>query len=72
MILLIIKELLIALRNAIKTHHSLYLKRNILHKNISKNNIIITNLNEINDFIEMLIDLNFAKVLNSERNNVQH
>ena len=64
--------MLIALRNTIKAHRSLYLKKNILYKNVLKNNIIIINLDEIDNFSEILIDLNFAKVLDSERNNVQH
>ena len=59
-------------RNAIKAHRFLYLKKNILHKNISKNNIIITHSNKINDFAEMLIDLNFAKMIDSERSDAQH
>ncbi len=37
-----IKELLEALRDAIKAHRSLYLMGNILHRDISENNIIIT------------------------------
>jgi hypothetical protein len=36
-------KLLGVLRDAIKAHKSLYLKGNILHQDISKNNIIITN-----------------------------
>jgi len=72
LISLAIRELLIAFRDTIKVYRSLYLKRNILHKNVSKNNIIITNSNEIDSFTEMLIDLDLAKVLDSERNNAQH
>lgn len=35
-------ELLEALRDAIKAHRSLYLEGNVLHRDISENNIIIT------------------------------
>lgn len=38
-----IKKLLTTLRDAIKAHRSLYLKGNILHRDLSENNIIITN-----------------------------
>lgn len=57
-----IRELLITLRNVFKAHRFWYLKENISHRNISENNIIITNSNEVNDFAEMLIDLDLAKV----------
>lgn len=72
LISLAIRELLIVFRDTIKTYRSLYLKRNILYKNVSKNNIIITNSNEIDSFTEILIDLNLAKVLDSERSNARH
>ena len=38
-----IKKLLTTLRDAIKAHRSLYLMGNILHRDLSENNIIITN-----------------------------
>ena len=71
-VLSFIRELLITLRDAIKAHRSLYLKGNILHRDISKNNIIITNPDETDDFSEMLIDLDLAKVLGSGRSGARH
>ena len=60
-----IKELFTALHNAIKGHRSLYIKGNILHWDISENNIIITNPAKANSFTKMLIDLDLAKVVGS-------
>ncbi|KAM4067835.1 kinase [Hirsutella rhossiliensis] len=59
-------ELLGALRDAIKAHRSLYLKGNILHRDISENNIIITDP-ERTGHMGMLIDLDLAKELGSGR-----
>lgn len=59
-------ELLEALRDAIKAHQSLYCKANILHRDISENNIIITDLKK-DGFSGMLIDLDLAKELGSGR-----
>ena len=67
-----IKELLITLRDAIKAHCSLYLKGNILHRDISENNIILTNPNETGGFTGMLIDLDLAKVIGSGRSGARH
>ena len=67
-----IRELLTTLRDAIKAHRSLYLKGNILHRDISENNIIITNSKETGGFAGMLIDLNLAKVLGSGRSDARH
>ncbi|KAL8698069.1 MAG: hypothetical protein Q9201_006780 [Fulgogasparrea decipioides] len=67
-----IKELLTALRDAIKAHRSLYLKGNILHRDVSENNIIITNPDETGGFAGMLIDLDLAKVLGSGRSGARH
>jgi Fungal protein kinase len=55
-------ELLEALRDAIKAHRSLYTKGNILHRDISENNIIITDPKSTG-FTGMLIDLDLAKEL---------
>ncbi|KAL9596264.1 MAG: hypothetical protein Q9179_004676 [Wetmoreana sp. 5 TL-2023] len=66
-----IRELLTTLRDAIKAHRSLYLKGNILHRDISEN-IIITNKDENGDFTGMLIDLDLAKVLGSGRSGARH
>lgn len=59
-------ELLEALRDAIKAHQSLYSKGNILHRDISENNIIITDLKK-DGFSGMLIDMDLAKELGSGR-----
>lgn len=67
-----IRKLLITLRNAIKAHRSLYLKGNILHRDISENNIIITNPNETDGFTGMLIDLDLAKMIGSGRSGARH
>ncbi|KND90070.1 hypothetical protein TOPH_05277 [Tolypocladium ophioglossoides CBS 100239] len=56
-----IRELLEALRDAIRGHQSLYLKAGILHRDISSNNIIITNPENSGGFKGMLIDLDLAK-----------
>ncbi|KAM4062554.1 hypothetical protein HRG_011264 [Hirsutella rhossiliensis] len=59
-------ELLGALRDAIKAHRSLYLKGNILHRDISENNIIITD-SKTTGHMGMLIDLDLARELGSGR-----
>ena len=59
-------ELLEALRDAIKAHRSLYVNGNILHRDISENNIIITNPKS-DGFQGMLIDLDLAKELGRGR-----
>lgn len=67
-----ILKLLKTLRDAIKAHKSLYAKKKILHKDISKNNIIITNPKKADDFKDMLIDENLVKKINSDRNGARH
>ena len=67
-----IRELLTTLRDAIKAHRSLYLKGNILHRDVSENNIIITNPDETGGFAGMLIDLDLAKMLGSGRSGARH
>ncbi|KAL6910518.1 hypothetical protein GGI43DRAFT_427151 [Trichoderma evansii] len=59
-------ELLKALLDAIKAHQSLYSKGNVLHRDISENNIIIADLKK-DGFSGMLIDLDLAKELGSGR-----
>ncbi|XP_044714731.1 kinase [Hirsutella rhossiliensis] len=59
-------ELLGALRDAIKAHKSLHLKGNILHRDISENNIIITD-RKTTGHMGMLIDLDLAKELGNGR-----
>ncbi|KAI1987116.1 hypothetical protein LOZ53_004446 [Ophidiomyces ophidiicola] len=67
-----LKELLLALRDAIRAHHSLYLKGKILHRDISENNIIITNPKIANGYSGMLIDLDLAKELGSGPTGARH
>ncbi|KAL1977857.1 hypothetical protein VTN31DRAFT_716 [Thermomyces dupontii] len=55
-------ELVQALRDAIKAHQSLCLDGNILHRDISENNIIITDRAKTG-FAGMLIDMDLAKEL---------
>ncbi|KAK2590651.1 hypothetical protein QQS21_011664 [Conoideocrella luteorostrata] len=57
------RKLLEALRDAIRAHQSLYTKGRILHRDISSNNIIITEPSEPGPggFKGMLIDLDLAK-----------
>ncbi|MCJ1237182.1 hypothetical protein MMC14_005167 [Varicellaria rhodocarpa] len=67
-----ILELLTALRDAIKAHRSLYLEGNILHRDISENNIIITNPKQANGFTGMLIDADLAKIIGGGRTGARH
>ena len=67
-----ILKLLKALRDAIKAHKSLYAKGKILHRDISKNNIIITNSKKADDFKSMLIDEDLAKKIDSGRSGARH
>jgi hypothetical protein len=61
-----VKKLLIALHDAIKAHQSLLDKVKILHRDISENKIIITDLETADGFSDMLIDLDLVK-FNDER-----
>ena len=67
-----IKELLESERDAIKAHWSLYVKGEILHRDISSNNIIITNPETAGGFRGMLIDLDLAKVRDSGPSGARH
>jgi len=67
-----IPELLEALRDAIKAHRSLYTKGKILHRDISENNIIITDPKETNGFTGMLIDEDLAKEIGSGPSGARH
>lgn len=66
-----VKELLTALRDATKAHRSLFEKAGILHRDISENNIIITDPKTTNGFTGMLIDLDLA-IVNGERTGGRH
>lgn len=66
------KELLLALRDAIRAHRSLYTKGKILHRDISENNIIITNPKIADGYSGMLIDLDLAKELGSGGTGARH
>nr|KMM71664.1 hypothetical protein CPAG_07967 [Coccidioides posadasii RMSCC 3488] len=59
-------ELLEALHDALKTHRSLYMDGNILHQDISENNIIITDSKKTG-FAGMLIDMDLAEELGGRR-----
>ncbi|KID96855.1 serine/threonine-protein kinase Sgk2, partial [Metarhizium majus ARSEF 297] len=67
-----IKELLESMRDAIRAHQSLYTAGNILHRDISSNNIIITNPETVDGFRGMLIDLDLAKVRDSGPSGARH
>ena len=67
-----ITQLLGVLRDAIKGHRSLLEKGQILHRDISENNIIITDPKETNGFLGILIDEDLAKLLGSERSGARH
>lgn len=67
-----IKELLESMRDAIKAHQSLYVTGNILHRDISSNNIIITEPETADGFKGMLIDLDLAKVRYSGPSGARH
>ncbi|OJD11640.1 hypothetical protein ACJ73_09500, partial [Blastomyces percursus] len=65
-------ELFKALRDAIKAHRSLYLDGSILHRDISENNIIITDPGKAGGYSGMLIDLDLAKEVGSGRSGARH
>ena len=67
-----ISQLLKALHDVIKVHRSLLMDGKILHRDISENNIIITDPEEAGDFVSMLIDLDLAKELSSGPSSAQH
>jgi serine/threonine protein kinase len=67
-----VKELLEALRDAIRGHRSLLRDGKILHRDISENNIIITELPAEDALKGRLIDLDLAKELNSMPSKARH
>ncbi|KAI1271451.1 serine/threonine-protein kinase Sgk2 [Xylaria sp. FL0933] len=60
-----LQELLESMRDVIKAYQSLFVKGNILHRNIFSNNIIITKPTTLGGFKGMLIDLDLAKITDS-------
>ncbi|CAK7270987.1 hypothetical protein SEPCBS119000_004367 [Sporothrix epigloea] len=67
-----LRELLEALRDAIRAHRSLYVKGGILHRDISTSNIIITSPTKAAGFKGMLIDLDMAKVRDNGSSGADH
>jgi hypothetical protein len=67
-----ITELLESERDAIKAHQSLYVQGNILHRDISSNNILITDPKTADGFKGMLIDLDMAEVRDSGPSGARH
>jgi Fungal protein kinase len=67
-----VRELLEALRDAIKGHRSLYRDGKILHRDVSKNNIIIADGENEEDPRGLLIDLDLAKEMNSGPSGARH
>ena len=65
-------ELVGTLRDAIKAHQSLYIDGRILHRDISENNIIITDPKKADGFRGMLIDLDLAKVVGGGPSGARH
>ncbi|KAI9770677.1 MAG: hypothetical protein M1839_003061 [Geoglossum umbratile] len=65
-------EYLEVCRDVIKGHRSLYQDGKILHRDISKNNIIITDAEKEEDPSGMLIDLDLAKELDSGPSGARH
>lgn len=67
-----IPELLKALCDTIKVHRSLYTAGKILHRDISENNIIITDPKEADGFTDMLIDEDLTEEIDSEWSSTHH
>ena len=62
-------ELLCAFRDAIKAHRSLFLDGNVLHRDVSRNNIIITDPKEAGGFSGTLVDMDLAVDVNESGKN---
>ena len=62
-------ELLLAFRDAIKAHRDLLMKGKILHRDVSQNNIIVTDPNQNDGSTGMLIDLDLATVVKEDGTN---
>ncbi|KAI5779566.1 hypothetical protein EDC01DRAFT_305336 [Geopyxis carbonaria] len=61
-----VRHLLEVFRDAIKCHQSLFEKANILHRDISINNIMISKAPSVDGPKGFLIDLDYAKMVDSE------
>jgi hypothetical protein len=66
-----VREVLTALRDAIKAHRSLFLDAKILHRDVSLHNIILTDANRTGGHSGMLIDLDLAISVEEDRKNRQ-
>lgn len=66
-----VTELLQALRDAIRAHRSLFLGGRILHRDISQNNIIITDPKKTGGFSGMLIDMDLATTIDENGKNTR-
>ena len=64
-----VPELLRAFRDAIKAHRSLFLDGKILHRDVSKNNIIITDPEEAEGSSGVLIDMDLAAKVKEDGTN---
>lgn len=67
-----IRELLTALRDAIKAHKSLYIHGGILHRDNPENNIIVTDPKTAKGFRGMLVYLDLAKIVGSGKTGARH
>ncbi|KAF1819704.1 uncharacterized protein K489DRAFT_412416 [Dissoconium aciculare CBS 342.82] len=63
-----VRQLLAALRDAIKTHRSLFLDGHIIHRDVSQWNIIITDPSENDGLSGALIDLELGAVVEKGQN----
>jgi serine/threonine protein kinase len=67
-----VREFLEACRDFIKAHRSLYYDGKILHRDISENNIIVTDAEGEGDPRGILINLDLAKELDSDPSGARH
>ncbi|KAG6221742.1 hypothetical protein E4U26_005784 [Claviceps purpurea] len=67
-----ILELLECLRDTIKAHRSLYMESGVLHRDISINNIIVTEPAKADGYKGMLIDLDLARDITKDPSGQRH
>ncbi|KAI5860683.1 hypothetical protein GGS23DRAFT_606720 [Durotheca rogersii] len=60
------------MRNAIKAHQSLYAIGGVLHRDISPNNVIVTEPETADGFEDMLIDQDLAEVRDNGLSGAEH